>query len=72
MHYRIKPGYSFRDSDDSIKTGGELIELSPDVAAQHAEKVEVIEAGEQVADKVESDSVQASATFPFPAIAPEA
>jgi hypothetical protein len=43
MHYRIKPGYSFRDSDDSLKTGGELIELSPDVAAQHADKVELAE-----------------------------
>ncbi len=41
MHYRIKPGHSFRDSDDSIKTAGELIELSPDVAAQHADKVEL-------------------------------
>lgn len=41
--YRILPGYSFRDSDDSIKTGGQTIALSPDVAATLAHQVELVE-----------------------------
>jgi hypothetical protein len=43
MKFRIKPGASFRDSDDSIKTGGQTIELPPDMAAQHADKVEPLD-----------------------------
>ncbi|MEY8688328.1 MAG: hypothetical protein AB9M53_00430 [Leptothrix sp. (in: b-proteobacteria)] len=39
-HYRILPGASFRDSDGSVKTAGELIDLGDDLAALHADKVE--------------------------------
>jgi hypothetical protein len=34
MKYNIKPGHSFRDSDNSVKTSG-VIELPDDVAATH-------------------------------------
>jgi hypothetical protein len=39
MRYLILPGNSFRDSDDSIKTGGQHIELDDDVAQLHAHRV---------------------------------
>lgn len=42
MKYRILPGHSFRDSDNTVKTGGDTIELSEDVAKAHADKVELI------------------------------
>lgn len=42
MKYRILPGHSFRDSDNTVKTGGDTIELSEDVAKAHADKVEEI------------------------------
>lgn len=41
--YRIRPGYSFRDSDESVKTAGDTIELADDVAAANAEKIEPLE-----------------------------
>lgn len=40
-HYRILPGASFRDVDGTVKTGGESIELPEDLAAQHADKLEL-------------------------------
>lgn len=40
--YKILPGHSFRDSDDSVKSGGDDIELSEEFAAQHADKVELL------------------------------
>lgn len=43
--YRIKPGASFRDGD-TVKTGGELIELDLDMARLHRDKVEEIEVPE--------------------------
>jgi hypothetical protein len=43
MIYKIRPGYSFLDSDGSTKTGGELIELSDDFANQHCEKVQAVD-----------------------------
>lgn len=39
-HYRIRPGASFRAPDDSIKTGGQFIELPEELAEHHADKVE--------------------------------
>ena len=41
--YRIRPGHSFRDSDGSTKSGGDLIELGEDIAQLHADKVEPAE-----------------------------
>jgi hypothetical protein len=40
--YRIKPGASFRDGD-TVKTGGDLIELDLDMARLHRDKVEEVE-----------------------------
>lgn len=42
MKYTINPGYSFLDSDGTVKTGGQTIGLSEDVAKAHAEKVVAI------------------------------
>lgn len=39
-HYRIKPGASFRDSDGSVKGGGQLIELGEDIALANADKLD--------------------------------
>ena len=39
MKYIIQPGHSFVDSDGTVKTGGQVIELSDDVARTHADKV---------------------------------
>jgi hypothetical protein len=44
MLFRIKPGHSFRDHDDTIKGAGELIELDEDAAQVHAQKIEPAEA----------------------------
>ncbi|GLT20788.1 hypothetical protein GCM10007933_02400 [Zoogloea oryzae] len=38
-HYRIRPGFTFRDGDQ-IKGGGEHIELSLDMALFHRDKLE--------------------------------
>lgn len=43
MKYRIKPGYSFRDSDNSVKSGGDIIDLDAAALAIHGDKVEAIE-----------------------------
>jgi hypothetical protein len=42
MQYRIKTGYSFRDTDNSVKTGGDSIDLDAEAALAHAEKVDAI------------------------------
>ena len=42
MKYTINPGYSFLDSDGTVKTGGQTIGLSEDVAKAHAEKVTAV------------------------------
>jgi len=42
MHYRIKTGHSFLDGDGTVKSGGQGILLSPDVAQTHSDKVEAI------------------------------
>lgn len=43
MKYIIKPGFSFVDSDGSVKSGGDSIALSADVATAHSDKVEACE-----------------------------
>ena len=43
MKYRIKPGYSFRDSDNSVKTGGDVIELDAESLAIHGDKVDPVD-----------------------------
>jgi hypothetical protein len=50
MHYRIRPGHTFRDSDDSIKGAGEIIELAADTAKLHADKVDLVQAVSVEAD----------------------
>lgn len=40
MFYKIKGGCSFRDSDGSIKTGGEFIELDDETAELHKDKLD--------------------------------
>ena len=44
MQYRIQSGQSFLDSDGTVKTGGQLIDLSPDIAQAHADKVVAVDA----------------------------
>jgi hypothetical protein len=39
MRYIINPGESFRDSDGTVKAGGDEIELDDDMARVHAGKV---------------------------------
>ena len=39
MKYTIQPGYSFLDSDGTVKTGGQIIGVSDDVAKAHPEKL---------------------------------
>ena len=38
--FKIRPGESFLDSDGSVKTGGQLIELDADMAKAHRDKIE--------------------------------
>lgn len=42
--YKIRDGFTFRGDDGQLSTGGDTIELEDDVAAQHAHKLELIEA----------------------------
>lgn len=39
MNFKILDGANFRDTDGSIKTAGDTIELDADFAAQHHDKV---------------------------------
>lgn len=41
--YRIREGFTFKGDDGAVKVGGETIELSADVAALHAHKLEPAE-----------------------------
>lgn len=41
-HYRILPGHRFNDGQRDY-TSGEVIQLGDDIAAQHADKVELVE-----------------------------
>jgi hypothetical protein len=41
--YRIRDGFTFKGDDGAVKVGGETIELSADVAALHAHKLEPVE-----------------------------
>ena len=40
--YRILPGHSFQQHDGTVLTGGQTIELNPDVAADHRHRVELL------------------------------
>ena len=40
--YRVRPGAAFRLPDGTLATGGDVIALDSDVAANHAGKVEPI------------------------------
>jgi len=58
--YTIRDGFSFIDENNEVKTGGAMVELDDDVAANHAHKLEL------VADPVSTDPelpTQTSAAF---------
>ncbi len=55
MQYRIQPGQSFLDSDGTVKTGGQLIDLSPDIALAHADKVAAVDAVEAAPAELASE-----------------
>jgi hypothetical protein len=42
--YKIRDGFSFKTHDDKVLTGGEIIELAADIAAQHLHKLEELTA----------------------------
>jgi hypothetical protein len=42
--YTIRDGFSFRMDDNSVKTGGDTIDLDDDVAAMHLHKLEQVTA----------------------------
>lgn len=65
--YTIRDGFSFIDENNDVKTGGAVIELEDDVAANHAHKLEL------VAEPVPFDPAIAAKTIKKVAdIAPEA
>lgn len=43
--YRVRPGESFRDGD-TLKTGGDVIQLDDDMAKLHAHRVDEVPAEE--------------------------
>lgn len=45
--YRIKPGASFRDGD-TIKVGGDHIELDLDMAILHRDKIEPLTESDEI------------------------
>lgn len=62
--YLIKAGESFRDSDGSIKTGGQTIELDEQMAALHRDKLVETRAVSSTVDATASavDATAAPAT----------
>lgn len=40
--YTIREGFSFVDDSNNVKSGGEIVELEDDVAANHAHKLELV------------------------------
>lgn len=49
--YLIRSGCSFRLADGSLKTAGDLIDLDDDVARDHADKLEPVQAPAPGPDK---------------------
>ena len=45
-YYRIRAGYSFRDSDGSVKSEGEVIELGDDVSETFRPYLDPVDADE--------------------------
>lgn len=45
--YLILPGESFKDSDGTIKSGGDVIELDPAMAAHHRDKLDPVPAADE-------------------------
>lgn len=50
--YRVRDGYRFRDGPSELQ-GGDLIVLAPDVAAMHAEKIELVQDTEATEDEAQ-------------------
>lgn len=40
--YTIREGFSFIGDNNEVKSGGEIVELDDDVAANHAHKLELV------------------------------
>ena len=40
--YMIRDGFSFIGDNNEVKSGGEIVELDDDVAANHAHKLELV------------------------------
>lgn len=59
--YQIRPGESFRDSDDTVKGGGQLIELCDEMAVVHRDKIT------PVPDELPVDSAVAQTSGDLPA-----
>jgi hypothetical protein len=43
--YKIRDGFSFREDNGEVKSGGEVIGLPDDVAANHLHKLELVDGG---------------------------
>ena len=41
--YKIREGFTFVNSDQTVAVGGDIIELDDDVATQHAHKLEPVD-----------------------------
>lgn len=41
--YKIREGFTFVQSDQTVAVGGDIIELDDDVATQHAHKLEPVD-----------------------------
>jgi len=42
-HFTIRAGFTLRDSDDSLKTGGDTIELDTAMAEFHRDKLDPVQ-----------------------------
>ena len=61
--YLIRDGFSFVESDGTVITGGDTIELPDDVAAEHLHKLVLI-------DPVAPESVPPTTSVPVTAVNP--
>jgi len=52
--YTIRHGFSFVGADQIVRVGGEKIELDDDVAANHAHKLEAVDADTAADDSAAS------------------
>ncbi|MDY7537674.1 hypothetical protein QN372_00795 [Undibacterium sp. RTI2.1] len=55
--YKIREGFSFVMDDNTVKIGGDLIDVEDDVAANHSHKLELVDS--PTADKPAATKDQA-------------